>query len=352
MAYTKHTWASQELITADKLNHIETGIGDAGNDITDIKNDISSYKPDNPIRPKYWTGRHTPGQGATIINGYLYTFVGASSKVGDVQSVMTKNLTKGHYQPTGAYYDGTELGDITHNLGHCNSVDFIYGKTDSYDSISPDTGYLVVGNGTVDNTATISLFNKVNNSVKFFDNNKAVNISFSEGSKSLGGWGGFCFGEDYKTLFYVRNTSGHLNTITINKILLGTGSNNYSDTSTNKNDLTKWGTYTSGKSDFEYNGTAKILSTYTVDATQFNFVPQPQDLTFYDNRLYVGTGTVGNNVFVYRVHADSVELERNLHPSDTFTRGGETESVAIWNNTLYVVGGLTSATSLAWEYDL
>lgn len=34
MAYTKHTWTTQELITADKLNNIETGIDELQNNLS------------------------------------------------------------------------------------------------------------------------------------------------------------------------------------------------------------------------------------------------------------------------------------------------------------------------------
>ena len=42
MAYTKHTWVEQELITSDKLNNIEGGVDENQNNINNINDDISN----------------------------------------------------------------------------------------------------------------------------------------------------------------------------------------------------------------------------------------------------------------------------------------------------------------------
>lgn len=339
MPYNKNIWKPDDLITSEKLNNMEDGISN-----------ISNYNKDNPIRPTHWTTRYAPGQGSTVINGYWYVFTGTNSTVGEVQDVLTKDLTRGYYA-SGSYVDAPELGKITHNVGHANSVDFINNTISSqYNSMSTSSGYLAVGDGTVNDVPNLTLFENIDNSVTFFDTANATHIAFSEGTKKLSGWGGFCFAEDYKTLFYVRKSTAGVNTVTINKIALGTGTNDLSDTSEDKSDLTKWGTFVSNKADNQYNGTAEILSEYVIDTSEFEFNTQPQDMVFADNKLYVGTGSEGNHVFVYKVKNNDITLEQDLHPSATFTTGGETESVAIFQGRLYAAGGIDIRNTLAWEY--
>lgn len=341
MVYDKHEWQDGELITSDSLNHIETGIS---------KNSGSlQFKKRNPVNPSHWTTRYQTGQGATVINGYLYTFIGTSSNVGDSQSVLIKDLSKG-YSGSGAYIDATDMPVITHNVGHANSVDFINNTISiSYNSMSTTNGYLLVGDGNWN--AILTLFEGVDNKTTLFDYNNAINLSFKEGSKTLDGWGGFCFGEDFKTVFYIRKTDSDGTTVTINKILLGTGTVDLSDNTSGKTDLTKWGTFVSGKNGLQYNGTAQILSEHVVDISVTGVDPQPQDMVFKNNKLYVGSGFSENHVLVYGVYDDDIILEDDLFPSRDFRYGGETESVASFQGRLIAAGsGKTSA--FAWEYPI
>lgn len=341
MVYVKQDWQEGELITADKLNYIENGIYETS--------DKSQFKKRNQTDISHWTTRYQTGQGATVINGYLYTFSGNSNNAGDVQDVLVKDLTRG-YSPIGAYIDPVDLPKITHNVGHANSVDFINNTISlSYNSMSIDTGYLVVSNGNWN--PTITLFENVNNKIAFFDYNNAVNLIFKEGTKTIEGWGGFCFGEDFKTLFYVRKTESNGTSVTVNKILLGTGNIDLSDKTPEKSDKQKWGTFITGKNGLQYNGTAQILSEHVVDISATSVDPQPQDLVFKNNKLYVGSGFSENHVIVYGVYDDDIILEDDLFPSRDFRYGGETESVAIFQGRLLSAGsGLTSA--FAWEYPL
>jgi hypothetical protein len=140
-----------------------------------------------------------------------------------------------------------EIGTIPHNLGHANGVDYRNNK-------------LVVFNGSA-YPPEISLYTDPigKSSLNLTDSNN-TQIIFKEGSKQLDGDGSVCFGENDHILYYSYIfDSTHLR---IYKILLGMGDNNLSDSTSDKSDKTKWGTFISGKASTDYNGTAQVIGTY------------------------------------------------------------------------------------------
>lgn len=161
--------------------------------------------------------------------------------------------------------DLTDAGTIKHTMAHCNGADFI-------------DGYLLVFNG----QATPPEINITKGVTKdtpslYFTSPNNTQIVFKEGTKQLEGDGSACFGEAFNIVYYAGYNG-------IYKILLGTGANDLSDKTDDKSDMSSWGTFITGKADDEYNGTAKILKTYTGVS-----LGQPQDMTF-DGQLYIQTG--------------------------------------------------------------
>lgn len=161
--------------------------------------------------------------------------------------------------------DLTDAGTIKHTMAHCNGADYI-------------DGYLLVFNG----QATPPEINITKGVTKdtpslYFTSPNNTQIVFKEGTKQLEGDGSACFGEAFNIVYYAGYNG-------IYKILLGTGANDLSDKTDDKSDMSSWGTFITGKADDEYNGTAKILKTYTGVS-----LGQPQDMTF-DGQLYIQTG--------------------------------------------------------------
>lgn len=161
--------------------------------------------------------------------------------------------------------DLTDAGTIKHTMAHCNGADYI-------------DGYLLVFNG----QATPPEINITKGVTKdtpslYFTSPNNTQIVFKEGTKQLEGDGSACFGEAFNIVYYAGYNG-------IYKILLGTGANDLSDKTDDKSDMSSWGTFVTGKADDEYNGTAKILKTYTGVS-----LGQPQDMTF-DGQLYIQTG--------------------------------------------------------------
>lgn len=161
--------------------------------------------------------------------------------------------------------DLTDAGTIKHTMAHCNGADYI-------------DGYLLVFNG----QATPPEINITKGVTKdtpslYFTSPNNTQIVFKEGTKQLEGDGSACFGEAFNIVYYAGYNG-------IYKILLGTGANDLSDKTDDKSDMSSWGTFITGKADDEYNGTAKILKTYTGAS-----LGQPQDMTF-DGQLYIQTG--------------------------------------------------------------
>ena len=163
-----------------------------------------------------------------------------------------------------------EIGVIKHNLGHANGVDY-------------RDNALLVYNGSAF-PPEINLYKNPDNEKTELRVNDYANtqIIFKEGGKRLPGDGSACFGVDKKTVYYSYTTGRKQ--VVILKILLGLGNNDLSDKTTDKSDNKHWGSFVSGKSSDDYNGTAQIIASYTGDILGDN---QPQGMAF-NGDLYLG----------------------------------------------------------------
>jgi len=88
--------------------------------------------------------------------------------------------------------------------------------------------------------------------------------------------------------------------VVILKILLGLGDNDLSDKTTDKSDNQHWGSFVSGKSQDDYNGTAQIITSYTGEILGDN---QPQGMAF-DGDLYIATSHSEQKAYQFRLLDD------------------------------------------------
>lgn len=215
-----------------------------------------------------------PNSGKIPINRYT-TFVGQdATKVGNEYWLFGES-TPNHMSTASIHRinptDFSEIGLITHNLGHANGVDY-------------RDNTLLVYNGSA-LPPEINLYKNPDNTMTNLKIQDAANtqIIFKESSKLLPGDGSACFGIDNKIVYYAYSPGG--TQVVILKILLGLGDNDLSDKTTDKSDNQHWGSFVSGKSSDDYNGTAQILTSYTGDISGDN---QPQGMAF-NGDLYLGT---------------------------------------------------------------
>lgn len=303
----------------------ETVLGDKTfNGKTSIKNtDLSYYGSDL----SYYTGRIASGQDMTVIDDLLLIFDGKTTDHSVVQNIQTKVLSAG-YSSTGALID--YVGTVkTHNLGHVNGVDYINGQLSNYVSTDLNNGYLVAYNGS-GLPPEVSLFDNVNKNTTFFDVNNSTNIIFKEYTKTLDGDGSVSFGGDFKTILMTRVVNSK--TIGIRVVKLGTGTNNYSDSTNDHSDLTSWGSFVSGKNDFQYNGTAKIVKDIMLDTSSINANSnQPQGQTYKGNSLFMGVGFNNSNIIEVKIFSNYAKITNNFFPPAAVSDGkdGEIEGVAL-----------------------
>ncbi|WP_225613702.1 BppU family phage baseplate upper protein [Enterococcus faecium] len=226
--------------------------------------------------------------------------------------------------------DLSDIDTIPHTMAHCNGVDFI-------------DGYLLVFNG----AATPPEINITKNVTEetaslYFGSSENTQIVFKEGSKQLEGDGSACFGEDFNIVYYAGYAG-------IYKILLGTGENDLSDKTVDKSDMSSWGTFISGRSIDEYNGTARILRTYTGPS-----LGQPQDM-FFDGKLYIQRDystlnysalTFNDDTYSYSV---SERVEIDVRDENYNKMHIEPEAITFYKNKI-IMGGRGEKNILASIY--
>lgn len=200
---------------------------------------------------KKMVSTHYGNQGLTIIGDTIVQF---NSGVDDHSSYSAvRRWSKD---------DFTFIDGMTHNLGHAATID--------YDSV---IDALVVGNGTSDTSVAPRLDIVLGASAKFadgsplnFNNPDILHIELKTTQKEIGGSGLICcFGGNWREVFLATGQNAPRK---IFRCLLGVGEEDFSDNTVEQNDVTSWGTFIPGKTNTEYNGTLKVLSTYTGEETQ------------------------------------------------------------------------------------
>ena len=207
-------------------------------------------------------------QDATKVGNEYWLFDGSSSDHVSTASIHRVNPT-----------DFSKIGTISHNLGHANGVDY------------RDNTLLVYNGGAF--PPEINLYKNPDNTMTNLKIQDSANtqIIFKESNKLLPGDGSACFGIDKKIVYYAYSSGG--TQVTILKILLGLGDNDLSDKTADKSDSQRWGSFVSGKSSDDYNGTAQIIKSYIGNISGNN---QPQGMAF-DGDLFLGTGFVEQKAY-------------------------------------------------------
>lgn len=351
MAYNKHTWIPQELITSDKLNNMESGIYDNINSIKDISdkvllNDQFPNIDTAPTNVDYWSTRVQVRQDSTVIGNQLWSFDGNTADHTTQQNIDIRDLSQ-PYSATGAM---VQLESKKHTLGHVNGVDFINGFKNDYIGMNTTVkGYLVAYNGS-GLPPEIMLFKDVTTDTANLLIENSTNIVFNEGSKKLDGDGSVSFFGNYKTLAMTRVVdSTHIG---IRIVQLGTGANDFSDKTTTKNDYSSWGIFVSGKTNFEYNGTAKILKDYIVNTKGITGSNQPQGQTFYKGSLYMATGFTNSQALRIDFVNGIARIGRVIYPDIPFVVNGEPEGLSIYNGKLIITTNVSvKGSDYGFNYD-
>lgn len=222
------------------------------------------------------------GQDGTFVKGKLWSFDDGYSSVGNINVI---DVDSGTYTTR------------THDLGHANVVDY-----------NPNNDSLMMY-GTQNSHPAIVLYKDPEGVTDLRKADAACTIiELYNSSGMLNASASVCWGEAdciayYMTGVYADSSQTIAPTREIYKLLLGMGSN---DLSANGG----LGTFISGKAADEYNGTAKILKTYTGEIpfrfTKFSTgnLETPQGME-YDGYLYVGWGFSGHNVLKIALNDDS-----------------------------------------------
>lgn len=219
---------------------------------------------------------YTGSQGMTIIKNELWSFHASNSENTNIAYIERKDLDNNYER----------LTPYKHNLGHAASADY---------SLNYDV--LMVANGgdrpraprldLILNTSQL-IGSSIEQIIDFNDKKRVLTIKLHTDKKQIGGSGSdciACFGEDKNMVYILTAGNTWLTPQRIFKGILGTGDNDFSDKSANKDDATAWGTFISGKGENEFNGTLKILSSYTGD-----ILDTYQGCCFKDGYLWLSMG--------------------------------------------------------------
>ena len=247
--------------------------------VPDGSNDL--YIPyDNP-RNLLYKIPGTLGQSITFVGDELWGFIANST--GDRTTYGTAYRYAIDYENETA----TLLGTFQHNWGHCNTLDYC-----------PETDTIILGNGS--GLAEEPYLNKeiyILPNASSFKNMSTVPVE-SNGiilDVTALGWGRqlqVIWGEDnnrkYNICYCLSNdgtalddTSKERSNLYIRRILLGQGSNRLPN-----------GTFISGKTGLEFNGTFKVLAVYKGEDV-YSPYECTQDADFYKGKIYTGLGHDG-----------------------------------------------------------
>lgn len=228
--------------------------------------------------------------------------------------------------------DFSFIDGMTHNLGHAATID--------YDSA---IDAVVVGNGTSDTSIAPRLDIVLGANQKFangnplnYDDPDIIHIEFKTEQKEIGGSGLICcFGGNWREVFLATGQNAPRR---IFRCILGVGAEDFSDQSDGGTDLMKWGTFISGKSDSEYNGTLKIVATYTGEETQVF-----QGMCYRAGFLYLACGYTQPLVHKIRLYSNGrYEIVQTNIPQDYNADGSlksaEPEGLCFYDGTKMLIG--------------
>lgn len=242
-------------------------------------------EPISGKKPVKYTGQGSLaiGQDGTFINGDLWCFYdGVTSGQIKVLDIDTDTIT----------------ATKTHNLGHANTADY-----------NPNNKTLACFY-TESHKPHILLYKDPAEAETLLKTDAdCMIIPLYDGTTQMSSSGGLCWGENDNVIYFMDGVYSHYDgetgvvadEINITKILLGRGDNDLSENG--------YGTFISGKTEDEYNGTCTILKQYKGSMNDvlawavisggspvFLGLQTIQGME-YDGYLYIGWGTNGHNYF-------------------------------------------------------
>ncbi len=163
------------------------------------------------------------------------------------------------------------LGSFKHNWGHCNTVDYckvtdsiILGNGGGSDNLEPNEIYIFENASNMQNETTVNVSTAIKLEIEKdgFDWGKQLNVVWGESNAGK-----------HNIIYAISN-----NDVTqfIHKIILGQGGNQLEN-----------GTFISGKTGLQFNGTYKIIKQYTYPYDRYYC---NQGTQFYNGILYEGFG--------------------------------------------------------------
>ncbi|PKG23951.1 hypothetical protein [Niallia nealsonii] len=191
---------------------------------------------------------------------------------------------------------------LQHNLGHCATADYnhkndilITGNGESAPTVKGTMHFIKNPLSFVENKQLIDFYNPGDKimSIDFFEENEDGTIKREIGGSGLIG----CWGERDNIIYIM---TGQDIPHRIFRVRLGMGAEDLSNASGDAANITNWGVFQSGKSDTEYNGTARIEKIFT--GVEYGV---SQGMAWYNGRIFY---CVDN--------AETLEIE--LLPNGTF----------------------------------
>jgi hypothetical protein len=176
--------------------------------------------------------------------------------------------------------NNTTSTKFTHNLGHVASCDY-----------NKNSDAIILGNGSGDTTnkPRIDIIENASTqpSGKLFQygNSGIISIPLFTGTREIGGTGAVaCWGAGKNIVWMFTEKTGEK---VLYKILLGMGTNNLSS---------DYGTFISGKTANQYNGTAKVLESFTYDGDN---LPVMQGVAYKDGHIYLGCSS--SRIYIFKI---------------------------------------------------
>ena len=239
-------------------------------------------------------------QGLTIVGKTILHFKASEDDHSSFAEILRWNLD---YQP---------LRPMKHNLGHAATVDY-----------NASTDVLAVGNGTWRTTVKPRLDLVTHFAAKVaagtqldIHDRDVISILLATDKKEIGGSGLICAWGGNPRIIYLL--TGQNAPRKIFRCLLGVGAADFSDHSKNQNDTTAWGTFLKGKSDNEYNGTLKVLDTYTGEETGVY-----QGCCYRNGYIYLCTGFKEPHLLKIQLNADHTYTIVNKWTPVTYSADGK-----------------------------
>lgn len=308
----------------DKFISIENDIDTIENDIEDIKESMISGIP-NVYYTKYKNlfNGYRPTAGTTIIGNEMWVFQSSKDDFSTYADIKRYSLD-----------DFSEItnGNITHNLGHANTVDYC-----------EETDCLIVGNASLGKetprfdiiTNVSALIDGNNHRISYGDANVISYDCSLFGSHYLS----CCFGGDKRTAFIVMGgEEGTLENPRGFKIQLGMGTVDISNWGTKGG-----GTFISGKSIDEYNGTFYVVGECVSDTYLGAF----QGMCFHNGNLYVASGGNIARIYELQMTTSGKMFVKNSYQIDMYYNSNarvnlEPEGLCVYKGIYFImyVGGM------------